>query len=458
MYVVAIPSYNRPKELVEKTLTILHKYGIHPKRITIFVADEEQHRLYKDVIPKSLYGAMVVGVKGLANVRNFISDYYPLKTHIFHIDDDISKFEILVNGKLVELKDLSGVIKEGFELCEKLKYHLWGFAPVRNAFFMKDDISTDLKFIIGNCFGFINRRIKVHSDFKDDYERTLENAIRDGGVVRFNNVVAKTKIGSKGGLDKTLAERAKEKKHLEFIEYLKDEYKGLVRDNPRRRGEILLSRTIDSYSGGKKDAIYDASEYEVSNVPIRNKEAYCAAKQYFLEEVSKRTIPKIRQNRITKEGKIIRERGNVIGTIGRTTTFGYGRSRSGWVQFRANKEYPMILDALIEVGRNVVPKGFFFNAITLNDGVKAKKHIDGVNVGKSVIVGIGDYTGGKLRVYEPDGVDYIAYDVKNAPKMFNGSLLPHETESFKGQRYTIIYYKHHPTHHIEGYRGKTKGI
>jgi len=63
-----------------------------------------------------------------------------------------------------------------------------------------------------------------------------------------------------------------------------------------------------------------------------------------------------------------------------------------------------------------------------------------MNCGKSVIIGIGDYTGGALRVYDVGGSEYQAVDIKDKPHMFDGAVLPHETESFEGRRWTIIYF------------------
>jgi len=252
-YQIALPTYNRADLLLEKTLSTLGEHHIDPKRITIFVANEEQKELYEEKIPRDLYAKIVIGKKGLANVRNFITEYYPLGTEIVSFDDDISNFTQLnkEGTKLIPLKNLHKVIEDGFNLCKKYKYHIWGLSPVKNAFFMKNQVSTNLKFIIGNCYGFINRRIKVHSDFKDDYELSLENAVRDGGVIRFNNVVATTKLGAKGGNDMTAEQRAKQKEHKEFIEFLKEKYPGLVRDNPKRPMEILLSRSLEAYEGKK---------------------------------------------------------------------------------------------------------------------------------------------------------------------------------------------------------------
>jgi len=253
-YQIALPTYNRADILLEKTLKTLHDHHIDPAKITIFVANEEQKDIYEDKIPKELYGKIVVAVKGLAKVRNFITEYYPLGTEIVSLDDDISNFMQLnkEGDKLVPLKNFQKVIEDGFNLCKKYKYHMWGLAPIKNHFFMKHEVSTNLKFIIGNCYGFINRRIKVHYNYKNDYELSLENSVRDGGVIRFNNIVATTKMGAKGGSDMSVEDRAKQKEHKDSIDFLKKTYPGLVRDNPKRPMQILLSRSLEAYEGKHK--------------------------------------------------------------------------------------------------------------------------------------------------------------------------------------------------------------
>jgi len=156
-------------------------------------------------------------------------------------------------------------------------------------------------------------------------------------------------------------------------------------------------------------------------------------------------LPKLSLGRVTQSGKnagqLVRMRGDRIGNIGRTCTFGFGRTRTkGWCAFAPNAKYPDVYKALCEYGQQIVPAGVFFNCITLNQNVQAKKHTDSLNVGDSVIVGLGDYEGGKLRVYDPVTDVYVAYDIQNKPLQFNGNIHPHETEEFTGIRWSIIYY------------------
>ena len=182
-------------------------------------------------------------------------------------------------------------------------------------------------------------------------------------------------------------------------------------------------------------------EYVVKDNAVATK----AAQDILLAKLAAITVPKIASPRCNK-----------IGKIGRTCTFGYGRTyRFGWRPFRANTKWPEAYAALIEYGRHIVPTGFFFNAITLNNGVQAKKHIDSYNVGKSIIISFGEHTGGKLRVYSTE-TEYEAMDIKDRPLMFNGALLAHETEPFEGQRWSIIYYCQAATVALEGF--ETTGL
>lgn len=248
-FVVAIPSYNRVATLRAKTLFLLAQYNIPKELITIFVANTDELALYKEGIPEELYGSIVVGVKGLMEQRNFIEQYYPLDTHIVYFDDDVTALLELKGGSLVPLTSLVNLIYKGFMECIAHKFHLWGVCAVPNGFFMKDIIHTNLKFIPGWFYGIINRRIPLTLSYKDttlvykeDYQRTLQNAVLDGGVIRFSFVAAKTSIGAKGGLDTKVKDRL-ESNRLS-CKFLMETYPGLVRLNPKRDGEVLLSRRV----------------------------------------------------------------------------------------------------------------------------------------------------------------------------------------------------------------------
>jgi len=89
--------------------------------------------------------------------------------------------------------------------------------------------------------------------------------------------------------------------------------------------------------------------------------------------------------------------------------------------------------------KHYYPREFKFSTIQYNYNCRSAKHIDGNNVGNSVIIGMGDYTGGRLIIYdENDKPQY--YDIKHKFLQFNGSKFYHEVDDFTGNRYTLVFY------------------
>jgi hypothetical protein len=242
-YVVAVPSYNRPDVISEKTLKTLKDGGVPKSAIHIFVANKAEEKLYETAVPKELYNKIVVGKIGISNQRKFIVKYFSEGKYVVSIDDDVERLEILRGEKLAHLKDVDGFFKEAYKTMTKEKLYIWGIYPVRNPFFMKKGISTDLKFIIGTLYGFINRKICPSGKIKEkeDYELSIMHYLKDGGVLRYNNVTIKTKFHAEGGLGKT-DERFQANK--EAGEYLSKKYPELVTIFHRGNGmtEIKLAR------------------------------------------------------------------------------------------------------------------------------------------------------------------------------------------------------------------------
>ncbi len=82
---------------------------------------------------------------------------------------------------------------------------------------------------------------------------------------------------------------------------------------------------------------------------------------------------------------------------------------------------------------------FEYTSIQYNQNYQCAKHQDKNNVGYSYIIGLGDYTGGELIVYDKDD-NPTSVDIHNKFFKFNGSLSPHETAPFTGERYTLVFY------------------
>lgn len=215
-YVISIPSYKRAETLRDKTLSLLQKQKIPAKKIFIFVGNKEEYETYTKVLPK-FYNRIVIGVVGMGNIRNFITDYFGKGQYIFNMDDDITDLLELdeekdmntkkqaITHKLNKVGDLDKFINKGFKECEKKGFNLFGVYPASNSFFMKKRITYDLRYIIGSCWGCINdKKIKVTLDDKEDYERTLKYYRKYGGVIRFDNItVLSNYYKEAGGMQET---------------------------------------------------------------------------------------------------------------------------------------------------------------------------------------------------------------------------------------------------------------
>jgi len=100
----------------------------------------------------------------------------------------------------------------------------------------------------------------------------------------------------------------------------------------------------------------------------------------------------------------------------------------------SNAKYPNVYNELLNLATQLNPD-FKFNSIHINHNLVCPKHKDRKNIGNSMIVSIGDYTGCKLVVN-----DEIC-DTHYSPVIFNGSLLEHyNTNDLVGNKYSIVYY------------------
>lgn len=239
---IAIPTYNRSDILERKTLSTLERGGISPSQIYIFVANEAEKKLY-ETIPSSKYNKIIVGKLGITNQRIFIKNYFKEGEYVVSIDDDVEGLYKLSGDKLKEIK-MKPFFEKALEELKKEKRYMWGIYPVRNIYFMKNETSKGLSFVIGALHGYIVRHDKkldpsTSLECKEDYETSILYYLKDGGVLRFNNITIKTKFLAKGGLGDDRFERNKKS-----AKYLKRTYPKLVYIFHRKNGmtEIRFTR------------------------------------------------------------------------------------------------------------------------------------------------------------------------------------------------------------------------
>ncbi len=82
---------------------------------------------------------------------------------------------------------------------------------------------------------------------------------------------------------------------------------------------------------------------------------------------------------------------------------------------------------------------FEWTQVQMNKNFRTPPHKDSKNIGESIIVGIGDYTGGEL-VIQDDKEKEIEVNINLAPCIFNGSQLTHYTKDWVGTRYSLVFF------------------
>ena len=239
-YKIAIPSYHRSDIISKKTLKFLNDNGINRECIYIFVADEEEYEKYKNDVPIEMYNTIVIGELGVSNQRNFIRQYFNEGDYIISIDDDIEGLlKLNDDDKLQPLENIDEFFNKSYKSLKDHNLFMWGIYPVRNQYFMSKKVTTDLKFIIGCFYGFINDKdlkLSGFADCKEDIELTVLHYLKYGYVLRYNNITVKTKFLSKGGL-------GDEKQRLELNNasalYLEGKYPDLLKLYYRKNKEMM---------------------------------------------------------------------------------------------------------------------------------------------------------------------------------------------------------------------------
>jgi len=127
-----------------------------------------------------------------------------------------------------------------------------------------------------------------------------------------------------------------------------------------------------------------------------------------------------------------------------TSRRGFGRHRSmimGITRGRFNgiiglseksKKYPHIYKEILRI-QNLI--GIEATSIHVNHNVTCPPHFDSKNVGESVLVSFGDYTGGNIVVND------VMYDANLQPLRFNGAeLLHYNTDDLIGNKYSLVFF------------------
>jgi len=198
-YRIAIPSYNRPEIFINKSLQYLDRCDVKRDNIDVFLEDEKQLELYvatcANEYPELNY--IITNTKGICEKRNYIRHYYAMvnyNRYTFCLDDDI---DTVMRKDKTEETELHDFIIRGFCECDNVGATMFGISPLHNEFFLRDNVSYNLNYIIGAFFGFISieNELPYMTDMEhyEDFDFSLAHYFKDKKLVRFNHLGLKTK-------------------------------------------------------------------------------------------------------------------------------------------------------------------------------------------------------------------------------------------------------------------------
>ena len=178
----------------------------------------------------------------------------------------------------------------------------------------------------------------------------------------------------------------------------------------------------------------------------RNNDHLKRQKKLVLEMMRELKWPRTERPNVVRESHKNRDggKGGYEGfALGKVTSWAGKGVNAGYKQILSlktrDKKYKGLFKETKKLMKMRDPK-FKFTSVQYNKNNRAKRHKDSKNVGISYIIGLGNYTGGELIVFDENEKNRVKHDIKNKFYKFNGSIYPHETVAFKGERYTLVFY------------------
>lgn len=405
--VIAIRTYGRIDTIEAQTLNVVKDLG-YP--IYIFCGTDEI-KAYRKKFSKEGYKIRDgKGPQGLVKANEAIFNFFNINQKILLCDDDLKAFWEEEDGKLVK-GNLNEYIEKGFNICEEHNFKLFGFYPVKNAYFMKGrkEITKGLNFCVGGMNGIINDKQLINTtSLKEDYERSIQHYIKYGGSIRFNKVHIEHGLYTKTG---GLSNMRTQDKMKEECDYLLEKY-------PQY---ITTKKTKSIYPELKLKLIdYKTSHHLLANLRLITWSNNCDRPNVSGKDEVKSTIKR------------------VVGHPCLSYTFGYlrpRRAKKGTLELtRISEKYSLVYNLLKQYITEIKPN-FVFSAICVNKNIKCEPHKDKYNSKLSLAVGLGDYTGGHLII------EGVKHNINNKPLEFSGNNT-HWNDDFEGERFSFIFLHH----------------
>ena len=107
-----------------------------------------------------------------------------------------------------------------------------------------------------------------------------------------------------------------------------------------------------------------------------------------------------------------------------------------------------LLLALWKIGKKIVRRvdpDFRFSSMQVNKNFSGMPHVDKTDVTYQYALSFGDFVGGRLVVSTDDPTKFISVDTKGRLTRCDGRH-PHWVTSFKGTRFSLIFYRIHGRH------------
>ena len=184
----------------------------------------------------------VIESGGLCRSRNAIlDDAFAHDLPAIELSDDLRRLEIASDKAEKKEASLDDAVSLMFNALETSGAYMAGVAPTANAFFFNPNkpIHTSA-FVVGDFIMVKPTTLRFDEDLrlKEDYDYTLQHLMKYGVIARCNAVLAtfahRTNKG--GACDYRTSELEQQ-----TIRQLKDKWPGMLKDNPKRKDEILLA-------------------------------------------------------------------------------------------------------------------------------------------------------------------------------------------------------------------------
>lgn len=180
--------------------------------------------------------AVMADPGSLVAARNMALDHaFARGWHCAQVSDDLKAIKVLGTGT----RTLAWALAELDKALEDTGLALAGCSPTDNLYFAKPGVATR-KFVVGDLIMVRPTELRFDENLrlKEDYDFTLQHWMEYGGAARCDYIAPSfAHYKNAGG---AVAVRTSELEQA-TIAYLKDKWPGLIRDNPRRPNEILLT-------------------------------------------------------------------------------------------------------------------------------------------------------------------------------------------------------------------------